>query len=228
MVIRFSKAEMSKAAKALRNAHKRGELPAAITMMDMNGKKQKVDKKHYMSLFEAQNLFIRNKGRYPNWVTLNGTATNPVVLYNQPDSITCGVYSFQMCTQYLFDWIKPSIIKKAFKTVEKGQTTPANLIAGAKSLGYKVTKIPRTYEAVKKCLDNNIPVIGHIQTAGSTKPYCLQYDYNYGHYLHINKAKDNKFTVLDPSRSSVKTCRASEIVQATNGRAIYFYKVEVL
>lgn len=41
---------MSKAAKALRNAHKRGELPAAITMMDMNGKKQKVDKKHYMGI----------------------------------------------------------------------------------------------------------------------------------------------------------------------------------
>lgn len=227
IVIKFSKKEMNKAKTNLRNAHKRDkELPGAIQLTDMNGKQQRIDKKHYMGLFEAQNLFIKNHGRLPNWVTLNSTATNPVVNYHQQDMYSCAVYSFQMCVQYLFDWISPSMIRKAFKTSKNG-TTPANLIEGARRLGYKVTKIKRDYDAVRKLLDKNIPVIAHIQTAGSTKPHCLGYLYNYGHYIHINKANNLNFVVCDPTKG-VKTCRASSIVQATNGRAINFYKVEVL
>lgn len=226
VVIRFSKAEMSKAKKNLRGAVKRGELPSMLTMTDMAGKQQKIDRKHYMGLFEAQNLFIKNNGKLPNYVTLNSTANNPVIMNYQNDKYSCCVFSFQMCTQYLFDWISPSVIRKAFKTNTNG-TTPANMIAGAKSLGYKVTQIKRDYETVRKLLNAGIPVIAHIQTGGKTKPTCLGYVYDYGHYIHINKAQNNNFTVCDPTKG-IKTCTASQIIKATGGRSIYFYKIEPL
>lgn len=226
VVIRFSKAEMNKAKNTLRSAVKRGELPGALTMQDMNGKQQRIDRKHYMGLFEAQNLFIKNNGKLPNYVTLNSTANNPVIQYYQTDKYSCAVFSFQMCVQYLFDWISPSVIKKAFKTNQNG-TTPANMIAGAKALGYKVTRVKRDYETVRKLLNNGIPIIAHIQTGGKTKPTCLGYVYDYGHYIHINKAANDKFTVCDPTKG-VKTCTASQIIKATGGRDIGFYKVEIL
>ena len=88
-------------------------------------------------------------------------------------------------------------------------------------------QISRSYDAVKKCLDAGFPVIAHIQTGGNTKPTCLGYKYDYGHYVHLNKAKDNKFLVADPTKG-LKWCVASQIIKATNGRNIKFYKVEIL
>ena len=227
-LVQFNKSEMNSAKKRIRNFLKtNGFLPNSARMKDKNtGKTIKVKKREYEYLFEAQHLFLRNNGYQPNWVTMNGESDNAVVQNYQTDVYTCCVYSFQMCGQYLFDWISPSKIKKAFKTNVNG-TTPANLIAGAKSLGYKVTPISRTYDAVKKCLDNGFPVIAHIQTAGNTRPACLGYKYDYGHYVHINKAKDNKFLVADPTKG-LKWCVASQIIKATGGRDIQFYKVEIL
>lgn len=224
-LIQFDKSEMNSAKKRIRNFLKiNGFLPNSARMKDKNtGKTIKVKKREYEYLFEAQHLFIKNNGYQPNWVTMAGESDNAVIQNYQPDVYTCAVYSFQMCCQFLFDWISPSKIKKAFKTNVNG-TTPANLIAGAKSLGYKVTAIPRTFASVKKCLDKGIPVLAHIQTKNAT---CLSYEYDYGHYIHLNKAKDNKFFVCDPSRSP-RWCNASQIINATNGRDIKFYKVEIL
>lgn len=227
-MVRFNKSEMNKAKKYLRNYLKSNKkLPNSIRMVEMdNNKTITIKKGEYEYLFEAQHLFIKNNGYQPNWVTKNGTSTNAVIQNYQTDIYTCAVFSFQMCGQYLFDWLSPSRIRKAFKTNVNG-TTPANMINGAKELGYRVTAIKRNYSAVKKCLDSGIPVIAHIQTGGNTKPACLGYQYDYGHYVHLNKAYDNKFLVADPTKG-LKTCSSSQITKATGGRDIKFYKVEIL
>ena len=225
-LIQFDKTEMNSAKIRLRNFLKANKkLPNSLKMKDKNtGKTVTVQKREYEHLFEAQHMFIMKNGRRPNYVTLTGKSDNAVMANYQKDPYTCCVYSFQMAGQFLFDWISPSQIKKAFKTTTDG-TSPANMIAGAKKLGYAVTPISRTYEAVKKCLDSGIPVIAHIQTKGVR---CLEYKVDYGHYIHLNKAlSNNRFWVCDPSRTP-RTCTASEIIKATKGRDIKFYKVEIL
>lgn len=223
---RFNKNNMNKTKKTIINSLKKNKtLPKTVKMVEMdNNKTITINKAQYMGLYEAQNLFTKNNGRQPNYVTLNHTANNPVILMHQPNGYTCCPTSLQMCIQYLFEFKSINEISKALQTNTNG-TTPNNLINGAKKLGYKATIIPRTYQAVKEALDNGYPVIAHIQTSGSTKPECLGYINNYGHYIHINKAKDNKFTVLDPTKG-IKTCLASSIIKATNGRDIKFYKIE--
>ena len=88
---RFSKNEMSNASKYIQKYIKAGKgLPKTVEMKDMNGKNHKLDKAHYNGLFEAQNVFIRKHGRYPNYVTLNTTANNPLVMDYQDNAYTCG------------------------------------------------------------------------------------------------------------------------------------------
>lgn len=223
--IQFDKTEMNSAKIRLRNFLKANKkLPNSIKLKDKNSKKTvTVQKREYEHLFEAQHMFIMKNGRRPNYVTLSGKSDNAVIANYQKDVYTCCVYSFQMCGQYLFDWLSPNEIKKAFKTDTSG-TSPSNMISGAKTLGYKVSPIQRTYNAVKNCLENGYPVIAHIQTKNAK---CLEYKYDYGHYIHLNKVKDGKFWVCDPSRTP-RWCNAKEIINATNGRSIKFYKVEIL
>ena len=223
---RFNKNTMNKTKKTILNHQKKNKtLPTSVKMTEMdNNKTLTINKAQYMGLYEAQNLFYKNNNRQPNYVTLNSTATNPVILMHQPNSYTCCPTSLQMCIQYLFEFKSINEISKALQTNTNG-TTPTNLINGAKKLGYKTTTIPRTYEAVKESLDNGYPVIAHIETGGTTKPTCLGYINNYRHYIHINKAKDNKYTILDPTKG-IKTCKADTINKATNGRNIQYYKIQ--
>ena len=223
---RFNKNTMNKTKKTILNHQKKNKtLPTSVKMTEMdNNKTLTINKAQYMGLYEAQNLFHKNHGRQPNYVTLNSTATNPVILMHQPNSYTCCPTSLQMCLQYLFEFKSINEISKALQTNTNG-TTPTNLINGAKKLGYKTTTIPRTYEAVKDSLDNGYPVIAHIETGGTTKPQCLGYINNYGHYIHINKAQNNKYTILDHTKG-IKTCQASSINKATNGRNIQYYKIQ--
>lgn len=86
---KFLKSEMSKASKTLRKSIKDGKgLPKSIKMTDSNGKTHTVEKKYYNGLFEAQNVFIMKNGRYPNYVTLNSTANNPLVMDYQNKNTT--------------------------------------------------------------------------------------------------------------------------------------------
>lgn len=225
---RFSKSEMQKAANIIRKALKENKgYPASITLKNMDGKSVKVSKAYFMGLFEAQNIFIRNNGRLPNYVTLNSKANNPLVMDYQDTSYNCGPTSFSMCTQMLFDNIAEEKCAKVLGTTKSG-TDPSNLVANAKKLGYKVTAIKRDYSAVKASLDKGFPVICHIETKPAT---CLGYKNNYGHYIMIygaySKLLTKYYSIADPTKG-LKTCKASIIDKATNNRDIKYYKISIL
>ena len=227
---KFSKAEMSKASKTLRKALKEGKgYLKEITMKDTNGKTHKISKAQYMGLFESQNIFIMKQpdNRYPNYVTLNNTSSNPLVLNYQNDKYSCCVASFNMCVQMLFDWIPESKIKKIFKTNTNG-TNPSNMVVGAKALGYTATQIARNYSAVKKSLQKGFPVLIHYETGGKTKPKCMGFINNYGHFMMIyGITSDGYYLCADPT-NGLRKCKPSEIDKATNGRDIHYYSIGIL
>ena len=217
---------MSAAAKTLRKKIKNGKgYLASINMIDMNNKVHKISKAQYMGLFEAQNVFIMKNGRYPNYVTLNSTANNPLVMDYQDNGYTCGPTSLSMAIQMLFSYKSEKTCAKECGTVIGSGTTPDKLIYGAKKLGYKVTKINRNSTAVKASLNKGYPVIAHIQTRPAT---CLGYTGDYGHYILIyGMTSDNKYKIADPTKG-IKKCKPSILDKATNGRNIHYYKVEIL
>ena len=222
---RFLKTEMNKASKNLRNNIKNGKgYLSYLTMTDSNGKKHKLTKAEYMGLFEAQNLFLLKHGRKPNYTTLNSTSSNPLVMDYQNLSTTCGPTSLSMATQCLFDYISEQKCASVCKTGNNG-TSPANLINGAKSLGYKLTQISRNKTAVKSALNKAEPVIAHIQTRPAT---CLGYSGDYGHYILIyGLTNDGKYRIADPTKG-IKLCKSNIIDSATNGRALHYYRVGLL
>lgn len=228
MVIQFNKNEMTKAMKTIRTQVKNeGKQPSSITMTDRNGKKQKLSKKQYCGLFDNQAGYFLQNGRYPQYTTLLYETSTPFRGIRQPNKYTCGSTSLANSSTQILDYVTEMQCRKACKTNQNG-TTPANLIAGAKTLGIKVAKLTRTFNKVKSAISHGYGVIAHIQTAGSTRPACLDYYGNYGHYISIyNTTEDYKFKLYDPSRGYV-TCNANQIIKATDGRDINFYVVKPL
>ena len=224
--MRFSKNEMQASAKALRKNIKNGKgYPSYLSMVDMDNHPHKLSKAQYMGLFEAQNVFIMKNGRYPNYVTLNSTANNPLVMDYQDNGYTCGPTSLSMAIQMLFGYVSEKKCAKACGTVIGSGTSPDKLIAGAKSLGYKLTKISRNKTAVKSALSKAEPVIAHIQT----KPaHCLGYVGDYGHYILIyGMTNDNLYKIADPTKG-IKKCKPTILDNATNGRSLGYYRVGII
>lgn len=222
---KFSKKEMKKAGKTIRENIKKGKgLIRTINMVDMSGKTHRLNKADYAGLFEAQNVFILKNNRYPNYVTLNSEANNPLVLNYQDDKYSCCVASFNMAVQMLYGWINEDKIKKTFKTDING-TDPSNMIIGAKNLGYNVSRISRNFAGVKQSLNKGYPVIAHIQTKSAK---CLGYQNDYGHYVLIyGTTLSGAYKVADPTKG-LKVCKANELDKATNGRSINYYSVGIL
>ena len=217
---------MANAAKTLRKNIKNGKgYLSYLTMKDMNGKSHKLTKAQYMGLFEAQNVFIMKNGRYPNYTTLNSTANNPLVMDYQDNGYTCGPTSLSMAIQMLFSYKSEKTCAKECGTVIGSGTTPDKLINGAKKLGYKLTKISRNKTAVKNALTRGEPVIAHIQTKPAT---CLGYVGDYGHYILVyGLTSDGYYKIADPTKG-IKKCKTSILDNATNGRAIHYYRVGIL
>lgn len=224
---KFMNKEMVKAGKTIRKSIKENKgLPGIIKMVDSEGKTHKVDHKHYAGLFESRNVFILKNGKAPNWVTLNSTANNPLVIDYQNNAYNCGPTSLSMASQMLYGYTSEMEFAKACKTGKNG-TSPANLVAGAKSKGYKVSQIGRNSAAVKNSLKLGKPVVAQIETGGSTKPACLGYINNYGHYILIYGVSGDYYLVADPTKG-LRRCKFAQINNATNGRDIHFYSVSVL
>lgn len=217
---------MANAAKTLRKNIKDGKgYLSYLTMKDMAGKSHKLTKAQYMGLFEAQNVFIMKNGRYPNYVTLNSTANNPLVMDYQDNGYTCGPTSLSMAIQMLFSYKSEKTCAKECGTVIGSGTAPDQLIKGAKKLGYKLTKISRNKTAVKSALSKGEPVIAHIQTKPAT---CLGYVGDYGHYILVyGLTNDGYYKIADPTKG-IKKCKSSILDHATNGRAIHYYRVGIL
>ena len=225
-MVKFSKKEMSATAKILRKNIKNGKgYKSYVNMVDMNKKAHKLSKAQYMGLFEAQNVFIMKNGRYPNYVTLNSTANNPLVMNYQDNGYTCGPTSLSMAIQMLFGYVSEKKCATACGTVIGSGTSPDMLINGAKKLGYKLTKISRNKTAVKSALSKAEPVIAHIQTKPAT---CLGYTGDYGHYILIyGMTSDGLYRIADPTKG-IKKCKPSILDNATNGRSIHYYRVGIL
>ena len=222
MTIRFSKDEMQKAMKQVKASVKQGKgQPSSLKMKAMNGKTYTMKQKAYCGLFDNQVKFYMANSRYPNYTTYLYDADTPFRGVPQPTSYTCGSQSLSNASSQVLCYATEKRCRDACNTTKNG-TTPSNLIKGAEKLGMKVEKINRTFNAVKSA------VIAHIETGGNTKPTCLDYQKNYGHWISIyNVTGDYKFKVYDPSRG-YKTCNANQIIKATNGRQIYFYQVKPL
>ena len=178
---RYNKNEYTDARKRIRRFIKEHHrLPKYCNFKNQQGQIDRLTRREYCGLFQGYMQFYLKHGREPNYLTLNSEATYPLVINYQDDPYSCGVASLQMCLQFLSDYQYESKIKKTLGTNKNG-TTPAQLINGAKKLGYKVTVIPREFKEVKKALDNYSPVILQIETKSAGN--CLSYKNSYGHYI---------------------------------------------
>lgn len=225
---RFSTTNMNLAAQQIQSsiASNRG-LPESIELTATDGKTYTLKQPQYAGLFESRNLYIRTHGKYPTFVTYNTDANNPVIAFYQSNMYNCCPRSLANAIMTLYGECGGiNLETKCVKALEtnKNGTNPNNIPSGAKKLGYTATKISRNLSAVKASLDLGKPVIAHIQTGGNTKPTCLKYKNNYGHYILIYSYKDNNYKVLDPTKG-LKTCSSSSIDKATNGRVINYYSI---
>ena len=147
---------------------------------------------------------------------------NPIKIQYQPNSYTCGPTSLAMCSQILGKSTSISSFSNACYTNGNG-TSPANLIAGARKLGFKVTQISRSIEGVKNAIDNGKPVIAHIMTGGVT---CAGWQGNYGHYIVIYDYGTVYYYIADPTKGLCR-CTHSMIDNAMRGYpGIKYYSVE--
>lgn len=228
MTIRFSKAEMQKAMKTVKASVKQGKgQPPSIKMKAMNGKTYTLKKNQYCGLFDNQAKFFIHHSRLPNYCTYLYDSPTAFVGQEQPNGYTCGSTSLANASTQILTYKTEKQCRTACNTTKNG-TTPSNLIRGAEKLGMKVEKINRTYNAVKSAISKGYGVIAHIETGGNTKPTCLGFSQNFGHWISIyNVTGDYKFKVYDPTKG-YKTCNANQIIKATNGRQIYFYQVKPL
>jgi hypothetical protein len=147
---------------------------------------------------------------------------NPIKIQYQPNSYTCGPTSLAMCSQVLGNPVSISAFANACYTNGNG-TSPANLMAGARKLGFKVTAIGRSYAAVKNAIDNDKPVIAHVMTKTMK---CLGWQGNYGHYVVIYDYDNGYYHVADPTKG-ISWCWKDQVDGATIGyEGIQYYSVE--
>ena len=221
---RFNKKEYTDARKRIRKFIKTNHrLPNYCKIKNQEGKEIELKKEEYCGLFEGYMHFCLKKGREPNFLTLTSKAANPIVVNLQDDKVSCCPASFLMAMMFLFEYKPEATVKKLLGTTSSG-TSPQQLITNAKKLGYKVTRIPREFKAVKRALDQYKPVLMHIETKPAT---CLGFVSNYGHWIICYKAKDNQYYLIDPTKS-LKKCNFQVINRATNGRDLGYYEVEIL
>jgi hypothetical protein len=227
---KFNKNMMQDGASRMRNfikAHNR--LPKYLKMTDSEGIMHELNNQEYAGLYEAEYGFWKVHGREPNYTTFYATAHNPLNSLHQPNIWTCCPTSVAMCSQMLYNYKSITECKKLLGTIEKGEigTSPSKLVNNIHKLGMKATVIDRSLDAVKDSLNKCRPIVAHIETAKYTKPKCLGFKKNYGHYICIYGYSGNYYYVCDPTKG-LKTCLSSEINKATNSRDINYYSVSLL
>lgn len=201
------------------------KLPGYCNMRDKDtGKWYQLKPKQYMGLFKSRNIFRIKNLRWPNYVTLTFESDTPVAIDYQNNKVNCCPTSFAMVSQKLFKPYDETFIAKVLGTNENG-TDPEKLIANAPKLGFKVTRIKRTVPEVVGALGLYKGVIIHYQTKATSS--CSGFVKDYGHYAVIMNYKDGKYLIYDPTKG-IFWCKTSIMENATNGRAIYFYTVELI
>ena len=147
---------------------------------------------------------------------------NPIHIKYQPNSYTCGPTSLSMCSQILGNEVSINAFANACYTDGNG-TSPSNLIAGARKLGFKLTPIGRDYSSVKEAIDDGKPVLSHVMTS---RMKCLGWLGNFGHYVVIYDYDDGYYHVADPTKG-IGWCYKDQVDYATEGYdGIKYYSVE--
>ena len=229
-MVKFSKKVIENEGKEIREFIKKNKYyPRYATMTDTDGKSHKLLPKQYNGIFENANVYRLKNGRLPNYVTLNSTANNPLVMDYQDNKYTCCPTSLSMAIQMLYGFKSEVQCKKACKTIERDNigTSPSNLISGAKSLGYKAKVIKRNFNSVSASLKKCRPVIAHIQTKSIRYTDGTGYVNDYGHYILIWGTYGNRYKVADPSRG-LKQISSKVLNNATGGRDIHYYSISPL
>ena len=225
MSIQINKDQLINGAGRISNfikANKR--FPNNVTIVDMNSKKNvTIEQTQYFDLFKRTFQFAINRGRYPDFATVIGTSSNAVPQNYQDSSVTCGPTSLSMISAGLFKHKSEAEFKAACGTTSNG-TSPEKMKDGCDKLGFKMTKISRNITGVKQALSQAKYVLAHIQTKPAT---CLGYRGDYGHWVVIKSVNGNNYIINDPTKGENKTCNSSILDNATDGRAIYYYSVEV-
>lgn len=225
MTIQISSASLQDGANRISNFIKVNKrFPTTVTLLDMNTKKKvTVSDGAYFDIYKRDFQFAINNNRFPNYVTSIGTSSNAVPQNYQDSSTTCGPTSLSMISAGLFKYRTEAQFKQACGTTSSG-TSPANMISGAGKLGFKMVKIDRNISAVKQALSKAKYVLAHIQTRDAT---CLRYIGDYGHWVVIKGVSGSNYIVNDPTKGPDKVCASTVLDNATNGRAIYYYSVEL-
>ena len=228
---KFKIQDIKKEGKEIRAFIKKNKYyPRYATINSTEGKDVRLRPAQYIGLFESANLYWRRNGSLPNYVTLNTTANNPLVMDYQDNKYTCCPTSFSMACQMLYDFKSEYECKKAMGTIERDNigTSPAKMIEGAKKLGYSCKPIKRSYGSVVASFNRCEPVIAHCQTKGLRYTDGTGYLNDYGHYILIYGVNGgNQYKVADPSRG-LKRINAKVLDSATGGRDIHYYSVGVL
>lgn len=227
--MKFMKDAMSDGAKRVYKFIKEhGRYPNSLAMTKSDGKKITLNKGQYMGLYQAENIFRIKNGRQPNYTSLVSTSKYPLAIDYQNYKMSCCPTSLSMASQLLFHYKSEKKCIEALETkVKTTGTSPEMLINGAKKLGFKVTRIERNSKAVKKAIESGCAVIMHIETGGKSRPKCLGYLNNYGHYILCYGINGGKYLIADPTKG-LKQCKFSSIDKALNGRNLGYYKISPL
>ena len=222
---KFYRNTISEAAKVYRTHIKNNKnYPNYLTMEDSAGKIFNIGRSAYMGIFEDVSRFAVKNGREPNYVVADGTANNPLAIDYQNNSVNCGPTSLSMGAQMLGIWVSELSFAKACGTSRLG-TGPAELIKGAERYGIKMYAIDRTYEAVRKSINEGSPVIAHIHTSYAGGRSCLGYSGSYGHYILIYGVSGDYYLIADPTKG-FKKCYYSSINNARSSTNMKFYRMD--
>lgn len=159
------------------------------------------------------------------------TVYNPISYLRQPNNVTCCPTCLSMASQIIGKQKSISQFSSACSTGSDG-TSPANMISGAKKLGFKVSEIQRNKDGVKKAIDSGKPVIMHIMTYGLS---CAGWSSksSYGHYILCYNYSGDYYKIADPMHG-LFTCLSTSVDKARYSlnlktyRDIKYYSIELI
>ena len=202
---------------------KENRLPNLVTLRDMdNPANVELPIRQVCGLFFNDYTFWLKEGRHPNFVTLNIEKSEPIIQNYQDTFYTCCPTSLSMVSTKLFQPKTESECSTILGTTKNG-TNPANLVANAPRLGFTVEAMARNPQNVAAALSQYKGILVHYQTGPAD---CSGFLNDYGHYAVIKAVGGGRYTVMDPTKG-LYTCPTSVLDKATNGRALYYYRVSL-
>lgn len=198
-------------------------LPTQVTLKRSDNRQVNYKIPQYMGIYRSFYQFHLKNNRYPNFVTPVYKADTSMIQNYQDNKYNCGPSCLSMISSKLFKYVTESAFAKACNTNKNG-TSPANLIKGAKDLGFIVEKIERNRFSVERALSQAKGVIAHIDTI---KAPCLKYSQNYGHWIVLKNVLLNDYIINDPTKGENLECRSTQIDYAMKDRKINYYSVEL-